>query len=218
MPGLALFDLDNTLFDRDGAFRRWCSDFIGEHHLDPSAIHILLEADGGGSATRSEFFTAVKAQLGLSDTVEALIEGYRTRYPRHYRRDPETLACLVRLRQAGWKLAVVTNGPPTQVEKIRLTGLAPALDAWCISEVVGVDKPHPGIFEQAARRCGVPLQGWMTGDSAEADIAGGIGVGLRTIWLSSDRAWRQPAYVPEAIATTVGEAVDIILAADTQPD
>ncbi|WP_264295200.1 HAD family hydrolase [Microbispora sitophila] len=46
-------------------------------------------------------------------------------------------------------------------------------------------KPNPRLFEIAAKRCGMSLEagGWMVGDNLIADIAGGRGAGLRTIWI-----------------------------------
>ncbi|MEU7893936.1 HAD hydrolase-like protein [Nonomuraea sp. NPDC049152] len=46
---------------------------------------------------------------------------------------------------------------------------------WSNAELEGVGKPDRGLFEIAARRCGVSLAdgGWMVGDRLGADIAGG---------------------------------------------
>jgi len=78
-------------------------------------------------------------------------------------------------------VGVVTNGPPSQWDKLEATRTVDEFDAVCISAVVGSWKPDIGIFREAARACGVPLEGWMVGASAEADIVGGAGAGLRTI-------------------------------------
>jgi HAD superfamily hydrolase (TIGR01549 family) len=213
MRGLALFDLDNTLADREDAFRRWCETFVEQRGLGQSSIAALVDADKDGHASRADFFGEVRQRFSLPDSIETLIADYRAHYPaEYYRCEPDTLAGLARLREAGWKVAIVTNGPPTQEEKIRLTGLSDVVDAWCVSEVLGASKPEPRIFEEAARLCGVPLRGWMVGDSPEADIAGGIGVGLRTAWLTRGRAWLEPTYKPDAYVSDVAEAVRLILA------
>jgi putative hydrolase of the HAD superfamily len=213
MLGLALFDLDDTLADRSAAFRRWCEDFVNEHRLGRSAIATLVEADNDGHTTRTDFFGTVKHQYGLRDSVETLSADYRERYPyQYYRCEPDTLAGLARLQQVGWKVAIVTNGPPSQEEKIRVTGLGQVVDAWCVSELVGTSKPEPRIFEEAARRCGAPLRGWMVGDTPETDIAGGIGVGLRTVWVARGRSWREPRYGPDALVPAIGDAIQLISA------
>jgi len=77
MRGLALFDLDNTLADRERAFRRWCEDFVGQHGLGRSAIATLVEADNDGHASRADFFGTVRHRFSLADSVETLMAEYR---------------------------------------------------------------------------------------------------------------------------------------------
>ncbi|MER6827449.1 HAD-IA family hydrolase [Streptosporangium sp. NPDC000563] len=99
---------------------------------------------------------------------------------------PEVMDGLSRLRASGWKVAIVTNGTAdNQLGKIQRTGLAEAVDAYALSGVDGMRKPDIGLFEVAAKRCGMALEGggWMVGDNLVADIGGGRAVGLRTIWI-----------------------------------
>ena len=65
---------------------------------------------------------------------------------------------------------MVTNGPPSQLLKIDATNLAGEFDAICVSSIVGSRKPERRIFEEAAKICEVPLNGWMVGDSPNADV------------------------------------------------
>jgi putative hydrolase of the HAD superfamily len=62
---------------------------------------------------------------------------------------------------------------------------------WTISEGAGVRKPDRRIFEVAAAAAGVPLgpAAWMVGDSAQADVGGGVAAGLRTAWVTLNRDW-----------------------------
>jgi len=97
-----------------------------------------------------------------------------------------------------------------------VTNLIEEFDAICASEVVGAAKPHPAIFEMAAELCESPLEGWMTGDSVVADMAGGRGVGLGTIWIARGRTWTSPDPAPDAVVTTVPQAIKIILESDSR--
>ena len=47
--------------------------------------------------------------------------------------------------------------------------------------------------------------------SMPADIAGGLGAGLRTIWMTRGRAWSGSGFSPEFTASSIPEAVDIML-------
>jgi putative hydrolase of the HAD superfamily len=212
--GLALFDLDNTLVDRTAVFRTWARDFVAEHDLPPSAIDVLEAADGDGVVWREAFFADVAARLGLTTPVDDLVAAYRRDYVRYYRPDPRVSAAVASLRAAGWATGIVTNGPPTQVDKVALVGLADRFDAVVVSEVEGVRKPDPAIFRLAADRAGHPLDGgWMVGDHPENDVVGGHMAGLRTVWVRRGRTWDATLPAPDVVVDDVPAAVAAILAA-----
>ncbi|MCX4749967.1 HAD family hydrolase [Kitasatospora sp. NBC_01287] len=214
---LALFDLDNTLLDRDAAFARWAAGFAAEHRLDEAAHSWLLRQDAAHRGPRGGYFQAVHARFGLGGSADELWAGYRRRMPELVACRPADLAALAELRAAGWRTAIVTNGrTDNQQAKIRRTGLADLVDAWCVSEREGLRKPDPALFALAARRCGADpaAGGWMTGDSAEDDIAGGRAAGLRTVWIHRGRPWpaASAATAPDHAVERVADAVRLLLA------
>jgi HAD superfamily hydrolase (TIGR01549 family) len=189
MAQLVLFDLDNTLLDRRTAFAMWAREFIAANRLPAGAWSVIESADDDGMAPRERFFADIREQLDITTNIDDLIAHYHVDYPRHFTVDRETVAAVRELGARGWKVGVVTNGPPSQLVKLEVTDLVGEFDAICISAVVGAWKPDPLIFEEAARMCGVPLEGWMVGDSANADIEGGKRAGLRTVWMTRGRTW-----------------------------
>jgi FMN phosphatase YigB (HAD superfamily) len=237
MAGVALFDLDNTLVDRVGAFRRWANDFtvrLGLGPLNEAQLAWLELADADGYVPRREFLRQVRRQFALSPSLEALLLDYDATYPWCYQADPAVSAGLGRLRAHGWTLGIVTNGPPSQYVKVDRTGLTEAVDALCVSSVVGLAKPDPAIFGLALQRCarrrptlpgsvppgatgdampagsaenGPGQASWMVGDSLATDIAGAAQAGLRTIWI--DRGRPLPAEGPRP-EVTVGHVLDAI--------
>ena len=128
----------------------------------------------------------------------------------------ENLDALARLRRAGWRIGIVTNGmTDNQLAKIRNTGPGSVVDGWGNSQLIGVRKPDPEIFRHVARRCHRDPDdgGWMTGDSRTHDVAGGHAAGLRTIWLPPSRrpaARSLTAPAPDHLADSVVHAVDIL--------
>ncbi len=214
MARLVLFDLDNTLLDRTTAFARWAQEFIAANRLSARAWPVIEAADEDGMAPRERFFAEIREHLSISTDIEDLLAGYHVEYPRYFTVDRETVAAVRNLRARGWKVGVVTNGPPSQLAKLEVTDLVGEFDAICISAVVGAWKPDRLIFEEAARICGVPLEGWMVGDSAAADIEGGKRAGLRTVWMARGRTWQASESSPDAVAKTIPEAVEIILGSD----
>ncbi len=72
-------------------------------------------------------------------------------------------------------------------------------------------KPQPGMLLQASRDLGIDLRGsWLIGDQPR-DVQAGTGAGCRTILLGPGRELDQDV-VPTAIAEDFTEAVDVILA------
>jgi putative hydrolase of the HAD superfamily len=215
---LAVFDLDNTLVDRTAVFVRWAHDFVAAHDLPADAMAVLEAADGDGAVWREAFFADVKATLGLTEPVDVLVAAYRRDYVRYYSPDPRVTDAVARVRAAGWATAIVTNGPPTQVDKIALVGLADLFDAVVVSEVEGVRKPDPAIFELAGARTGVALVGgWMVGDHPENDVVGGHSAGLRTIWIDRGRTWDPALPAPDVVVADVPAAAAVILGTDGSP-
>jgi len=213
MP-VALFDLDNTLLDRQAAFARWARSFCDGHGLPDDAWTWLVSADDDGMCPRDVLFSSVRTRFAVVDPVADLVDAYHRDYPEAFEFPADSRAALRRLRSVGWKVAVVTNGPQSQERKLEVARLGEEVDAVCVSALVDSWKPDPGIFAEAARRCGVGLEGWMVGDSGPADIRGGQGVGLRTIWFHRGRTWDLGGPEPDAQVSDVPAAVQVILGED----
>ncbi|GAB2601305.1 GNAT family N-acetyltransferase [Kribbella endophytica] len=181
-PRLVAFDLDNTLIDRDGAFRVWAEWWVEKEGLGPDALAWLLAEDEGGFKPREELFAGVKA-FGVERSVGELVDEYDREHPLFTAVEPEVLDGIARLREAGWRVAVITNGTVVQQQlKLDHTGIGAAVDYVCISESAGVRKPDRRIFALAAEQTGARLEGgWMVGDHPAYDILGGINAGMRTI-------------------------------------
>lgn len=207
-----LFDLDNTLADRAGAFGRWARHFAADHGIDDAGLEWLIQQDDDGSRPRHDFFDRVRRRFGTEGTTDDMVARYGRTYPLFFTREGTNITAIQRLREHGFKVGVVTNGEATQELKLRHTEIIDAIDGWCVSALVGSRKPDPFIFEEAARRCGGVLAGgWMVGDAPEADIVGGHAVGLTTIWLHRGRDWPLTRTRPDFVAATVPEATAIIL-------
>ncbi len=215
MSRLALFDLDNTLIDRQAAFAAWAATFARRHDLGEQGVTWLMAADDDGFATRATVFDGARATFDLTASTDELIEDYRRDYPSFVGPDDAVNRALGELRSAGWTIGIVTNGPPSQHVKIAQAGLAALVDVVCVSEEVGVAKPDRAIFAEAARRAGTTLEeldvGWMVGDAPHADVAGGLAAGLRTVWMRRGRRWPEPAWRPEVTVDDIPQAVDHLL-------
>ncbi|MEU9170210.1 HAD family hydrolase [Streptomyces sp. NPDC048420] len=193
MP-LLMIDLDNTLVDRDAAFRAAAAAFLAEHRLPEGDLEWLMTTDASGYTPRQEVARAMTERYGDVDVRTFLDRGAADRITLS---DPVREA-LVGARAGGWSCVIVTNGRTVQQEaKIRNSGLDRLVHGWVISETLGCKKPEPEIFHAAAAVTGAPLDGsWMIGDSAPADIRGALGVGARSVWVSGGRPWTVEDYRP----------------------
>ena len=209
---LLMLDLDNTLIDRDRAFRHWAEDYVSARNGSPEDVSWLVGSDRDGYESRESLAELIGQRFGVGDT-DAVLVDLRAGMVDRVQLDPAVPASLELARAAGWSLVVVTNGTVTQQErKLRHTGLDRLLDGWVISEEVQVSKPDPHIFRAAADAVGLPLAGsWMIGDSAAHDIIGAQRIGAGSVWLRRGRLWSADDTPPDHTANTLSEAVSFVL-------
>lgn len=215
---LALFDLDNTLFDRSSAYRAWANWYVALAGLGPAEVEWFCEMDEDGFADRRTVWASAKERFGLSEPVDELLASQRSAYLDICQPDEAVIEALNSLRERGWRIGIVTNGEtPHQANKADRLGLLPMVDGFCASAELGIEKPDPRIFEEAIRRCsgGDPLSQeacWMVGDAPVPDIIGGRAVGLRTIWLDRGRSWNlSDGDPPDVTVASLADAVQQIL-------
>ncbi|HEV8306086.1 MAG TPA: HAD-IA family hydrolase [Methylomirabilota bacterium] len=104
---------------------------------------------------------------------------------------PEAPMVLEGLRRRGLRLAVVSNSNGTVADILRAVGLAGHLDAVVDSGIVGIEKPHPKIFEYAAAALDVrPDEAIHVGDLYSVDVLGARAAGCHAILLDPAGAWR----------------------------
>jgi 2-haloacid dehalogenase len=96
---------------------------------------------------------------------------------------PEVPAMLARLRSAGLKTAILSNGSPDMLAStLAHTRLAQFFDAVLSVEEVGVYKPHPQVYQLAVDRLATPLQAISFQSSNGWDAYAASAFGLRTVW------------------------------------
>jgi HAD superfamily hydrolase (TIGR01509 family) len=96
---------------------------------------------------------------------------------------PGAAECLIRLREAGMKVGVVSNADGRIAGALERAGLAPLLDVIVDSTIVGVHKPDPAIFDHALQPLGLRAQeAWYLGDTVAYDAAAADAAGL-TSWV-----------------------------------
>ncbi|WP_200308651.1 HAD family hydrolase [Streptomyces adelaidensis] len=209
MP-LLLLDLDNTLVDRDAAFRNAVAAFLSQHDLPGTDLGWVTSVDAGGYTPRHEVAAALTDRYANAVPAAAVRTLLDTGAADRVVLAHSTREALERAQAHGWTCVIVTNGRTLQQEaKIRNTGLDRLVRGWVVSEGVGHKKPAPEIFHAAASVVGLPLPGaWVIGDSPHADIAGADALGLRSVWVTNGRTWTEDSHRPTHITDDVASAID----------
>ncbi len=190
-----LFDLDDTLLDRDDAVEK--------------LFFIMLEKcyeDIGDSLKREmlqEFKDYDKRSYGQKDktkVLEALFDSFPPKYripnndilafwnqhfPYCFSVNQDRLNILNRLKSQV-KVAIITNGTiHRQKAKIRSTNLHHYFDTIIISDEVGISKPDKRIFELALNKINVqPEDTLFVGDDLERDISGCQTANIKGVWFN----------------------------------
>ena len=217
-PLAVLFDLDNTLADRDRAFLDWARWFaqtrlgLTQEPAVDAAVRVMIDLDAEGRTTKDEFFSALKDRYSsLSGDTITLAAAFRPQLLAHLPPLSENAACLLDALDAAlvpW--GIVTNGSASQVHKVEKLGLANQAACIVISEKVGARKPDPAIFRAGAAGLGIaPSHILFVGDHPESDIVGAAQAGMRTAWLRRGREW--PAAHVTTSPDVIVDALDELL-------
>ena len=98
-----------------------------------------------------------------------------------------TRESLLRLREAGLRLGVVSNSDGRAEQALEEAGLRDCFDVVIDSGLVGIEKPDPRIFQTALKALGVaPEEALYVGDLYAVDVVGARGAGMDAVLLGSD--------------------------------
>lgn len=132
-----------------------------------------------------------------------LVDAYLTLKPY-----PDVSSALDRLRKAGFKLAILSNGTPKMLASaVGSAGLGGMFDAVLSVEEVGMFKPHPRVYQLSVDRFGfapgtiafVSSNGW--------DAYAASAFGLRSIWCN--RAGQKPERLPGNPAVVLSSLAEL---------
>jgi len=95
-----------------------------------------------------------------------------------------TVRAIVRMREMGYRLGVVSNADGRVAALLHRLGIAELVEFVIDSHVVGVSKPDPRIFRMGAERLGLePGQCLYVGDLYVIDVLGARAAGLQPLLL-----------------------------------
>ncbi len=132
---------------------------------------------------------------------------------------PGAAEVLKQLHDEGFTIALVADGEWESFQNVyRENGLGYCFDAWVVSEVVGLQKPAPIMFETAYEKLGLgetdKRRIVMIGNNLKKDIAGANRQGLISVWLDwSPRYFHsveEPDWQPDYTVKTPAELIPLL--------
>ncbi len=126
---------------------------------------------------------------------------------------PEVADTLMRLRTAGIKLAILSNGTPAMLAAATVNaGIDGLFDAVLSVEDVGVYKPHPSVYGLACERLKVAAENICFLSSNGWDAYSAKAFGFRVLWCNRSRqaAERIPE-TPDGEIKTLADLPGIVL-------
>lgn len=185
-----VFDAYGTLFDF-GSATQACRDDLGDDMAplttlwrDKQLQYTWLRALQGRHA---DFWQVTGDALDFAlETLGLTRPGLRDRLMTLYLTldtFPEVPEVLQRLKAAGLRTAILSNGSPRMLEAaVEGAGIAGLLDAVLSVEEVGVFKPHPSVYQMAVDRLGIPAAAVSFQSSNSWDAHAASAFGMRVVW------------------------------------
>jgi putative hydrolase of the HAD superfamily len=211
-----LFDLDETLLDRNATVEAYLRDQRRRYNLNHLAFKTycdrFIELDEHGYADKQEVFGKLIMEFGFPASVEELVADFRHNAWTNCQTFPDAERVLRQLRTRRCRLGIVTNGSlESQQAKLLSSGLAELVEEVLISAQEKVKKPDVEIFIRAAERLGVRVEECLfVGDNPQTDIAGAHAAGMQTAWLKRYLAWPENlSVVPDYTLSSLAELLVI---------
>ncbi|MDP9802985.1 HAD family hydrolase [Acinetobacter calcoaceticus] len=194
MPKAILFDLDQTLLDRNTSLIKFVEWQVNFFQLVPQQnkqdfIARFIELDNNGNVWKDLVYSQLLEDFNIkSFNVETLLESYVNdfnKFSSSFERVPETIQ---NLYNKGYKLGLVSNGKsPFQENNFYALGINEFFSTIIVSEAIGIRKPDRRIFEYACKELGyIPNECIFVGDNPKADIEGAHKAGMKTIFFHPD--------------------------------
>jgi putative hydrolase of the HAD superfamily len=223
LTGAVIWDFDETLARRPGGWRHMLVDALdlespghgvtatdvepglrrGFPWHDQERGHPELSDPDRWWANLQPVLRGALVQAGVSEPVaERASSRARFEYTRldRWAVFPDTEPALNRLRELGWRQAILSNHCPELPDLLAGLGIRDYFEVVLTSAAIGFEKPHPEAYARALHDLGNPHPVWMVGDNPEVDVAGARRCGIPGILV------RRPApgfdYAPD-LATAV---------------
>ena len=155
----AIFDLDGTILDSMGVWRKIDEDFLGRRgfSVPPDYVEKIKALDYQSAAE----YTI--ARFSLKDRPEDLIAEWKQMaeeaYAHHIFLKPYVKEYMMQLKQAGIKIALATvSDDALSIPALKNNGVFAYFDAFVTTQEVGKGKDFPDVYIKAAEKLGLKAE------------------------------------------------------------
>jgi len=186
-----LFDLDETLLDRQGSLGRFLAwesrELLGMSKADAERyVARFIQLDSNGSVWKDKVYNQLVEEFAISSHSAAeLLTNYTENFYKFCRSKPGANEAVAKLKSRGLKIALVSNGmTPFQERNFESLGMSEHFDSVVVSGAVNLRKPDPKIFLLACANVGVtPADCAFVGDNPDADIRAANAMGMYSVFI-----------------------------------
>lgn len=215
-----VFDVNETLLDLAGLdpeFERLFGDASVRREWFAQVLQTALVGvatgvhhDFGAVGRAALDMVAARRGTSLDDDDRQAVLGRMRQLPPH----PEVPGALQRLRDAGLRLATLTNSPPQTMEaQLENARIAELFDARLSVEASGSLKPAAVVYRDAADRLGVAPSGMRLVAAHSWDVTGAIRAGCAAAFVARPGMVLDPlGETPDVIGSDLDEVADALLA------
>ncbi|WP_062055457.1 HAD family hydrolase [Aquimarina longa] len=188
-----LFDLDNTLLDRNTAYQSWLQSMLASHMISPSSKEweIILQKDNWGYTSRYIFYKWLCVTYQLPYSVPQLIEKGAKEIHLFISPVNQEVIALLKQLQNTYQIGIVTNGGSiNQRNKLNSSKITSFFkkEAIFISSEIGYSKPDINYYRYIENTLQKTSDMFViVGDDPINDIKGGTDAGWKTVWLNKGR-------------------------------
>jgi len=187
-----VFDAYGTLFDVHSAVAAFKHD-VGDRHAELSAIWRIKQLEytwlRSLMGSHTDFWQVTEQALDYAlQTIAIDNAQLKQKLMQAYLQlsaFDEVEDVLGKLKKAGYKIAILTNGSPKMIDSaVSNAGLNDYIDHQLSVESVGIFKPDPRVYQLAVDELDIPAEQICFQSSNAWDAAGAAHFGMKVVWVN----------------------------------
>ncbi|MFU1769125.1 HAD family hydrolase [Mammaliicoccus sciuri] len=211
-----IFDLDDTLIDRNHAVTELFKLFHNKYYLNNNLYDedtmmkdfINLDKKYYGKDEKDKIFKnfILKYPLNQAINLENISHFWNNNFPQCFKPDKKVKQLLDILSRS-YKIALITNGTSMrQRQKLVNSNLEKYFEVVIISDEVSVSKPNVEIFQKALNKLKLPPEKCLyVGDHLINDIQGSQQAGLKSCWYNPNDIKNKTDVIPDLVINNLQE-------------